>query len=40
MIAKLEAIPLAYPDPNDRGRTNYLCLVKATDSGESASSAE
>lgn len=30
-IGRLEAIPLAYPDPNDGGRTGYLCLVKLTD---------
>ena len=29
-IAKMEAIPVAYPEPNDFDATRYLCLVKLT----------
>ena len=29
-IAKMEAIPVAYPEPNDFDATSYLCLVKLT----------
>jgi L-alanine-DL-glutamate epimerase-like enolase superfamily enzyme len=29
-IEKIEAIPVAYPEPNDFGATRYLCLVKIT----------
>lgn len=33
-IRDLEAIPLAYPEPNDAGATQYLCLVRLrTDDG-------
>ena len=30
MIASVEAIPVAYPEPNDFNATRYLCLVKIT----------
>ena len=29
-IAKIEPIPVAYPEPNDFNATRYLCLVKVT----------
>lgn len=29
-IAKVEAIPVAYPEPNDFNATRYLCPVKIT----------
>lgn len=29
-IASVEAIPLGYPEPNDAGRTRYVCLAKLT----------
>ena len=29
-IVKMEAIPVAYPEPNDFDATRYLCLVKLT----------
>lgn len=29
-IAKVEPIPVAYPEPNDFNATRYLCLVKVT----------
>ncbi len=29
-IAKVEPIPVAYPEPNDYNATRYLCLVKIT----------
>ena len=29
-IAKIEPIPVAYPEPNDFNATRYLCLVKIT----------
>jgi len=29
-IARVEAIPVAYPEPNDFNATRYLCLVKIT----------
>jgi L-alanine-DL-glutamate epimerase-like enolase superfamily enzyme len=29
-IAKIEAIPVAYPEPNDFNATRYLCLAKVT----------
>jgi len=29
-IARVEAVPVAYPEPNDSGATRYLCLVKIT----------
>jgi len=29
-IAKVEPIPVAYPEPNDYDATRYLCLVKIT----------
>ena len=29
-IAKIEPIPVAYPEPNDVNATRYLCLVKIT----------
>ena len=29
-IATMEAIPVAYPEPNDFDATRYLCLVKLT----------
>lgn len=29
-IAKVEGIPVAYPEPNDFTATRYLCLVKIT----------
>ena len=29
-IAATEAIPVAYPEPNDFDATRYLCLVKLT----------
>lgn len=29
-IARVEAIPVAYPEPNDFDATRYLCLVKVT----------
>ena len=29
-IARVEAIPVAYPEPNDFDATRYLCLVKIT----------
>lgn len=33
-LASLEAIPIGYPEPNDHGRTRYVCLIKAvTDDG-------
>lgn len=32
-IAKIEAIPVAYPEPNDFDATRYLCLVKVTTEG-------
>jgi D-galactarolactone cycloisomerase len=28
-IASIEAIPIGYPEPNDHGRTRYVCLIKA-----------
>ncbi len=31
-IASVEAIPVAYPEPNDFNATRYLCLVKITTS--------
>lgn len=30
IIQSVEAIPVAYPEPNDFGATRYLCLVKIT----------
>lgn len=32
-IATIEAIPVAYPEPNDFDATRYLCLVKITTEG-------
>lgn len=32
-IARVEAIPVAYPEPNDFNATRYLCLVKVTTEG-------
>lgn len=29
-IARVEAVPVAYPEPNDFNATRYLCLVKIT----------
>jgi L-alanine-DL-glutamate epimerase-like enolase superfamily enzyme len=29
-IARVEAVPVAYPEPNDSGATRYLCFVKIT----------
>jgi L-alanine-DL-glutamate epimerase-like enolase superfamily enzyme len=29
-IASVEAVPFAYPEPNDAGRTRVVCLVKLT----------
>jgi L-alanine-DL-glutamate epimerase-like enolase superfamily enzyme len=29
-IARVEPIPVAYPEPNDFNATRYLCLVKIT----------
>ena len=29
-IRTLEAIPIAYPEPNDDGRTRHVCLIKLT----------
>lgn len=29
-IARVEAIPVAYPEPNDHGATRHLCLVRIT----------
>jgi L-alanine-DL-glutamate epimerase-like enolase superfamily enzyme len=29
-VASLEAIPIGYPEPNDHGRTRYVCLIRAT----------
>ena len=29
-VERVEAIPLAYPEPNDNGTTRYLCLVRLT----------
>lgn len=29
-IASVEAIPVAYPEPNDHGATRHLCLVRMT----------
>jgi L-alanine-DL-glutamate epimerase-like enolase superfamily enzyme len=30
VVRSVEAIPIGYPEPNDHGRTRYVCLVKAT----------
>jgi len=33
-ITSVEAIPIGYPEPNDHGRTRYVCLVRVeTDEG-------
>lgn len=32
-ISRIEAIPVAYPEPNDFNATRYLCLVKITTEG-------
>ncbi len=29
-ITSVEAIPIGYPEPNDHGRTRYVCLVRIT----------
>ncbi|HEX6355160.1 mandelate racemase/muconate lactonizing enzyme family protein [Actinophytocola sp.] len=29
-VARVEAIPVSYPEPNDFGATRYLCLVRIT----------
>ena len=29
-IAKIEAIPVSYPEPNDFNALRYLCLAKIT----------
>ncbi len=31
-VTTVEAIPVAYPEPNDHNRTRYVCLVKITSS--------